>query len=213
MSTLLLRTSVRPQSQKSAVVKGTILAVIALACLSLIEFILPLLGLESLGGWAWCVRSAILGTGFVPYQKISWQKTHPDMLKVDEEKMVLCKKDKEVFSLPWSQIASFTFLDRGSVYGLAFTLKSSKAALRVLQGEQNRDPQALSFLLSSLEELSQDDKKGAKTLPNTPYTPEALPKMILAKSRKKYGVDIFLPYFTERSHMMLQQWYETAGFK
>lgn len=240
MSTLLLRTSVRPQSQKSAVIKGTILAAVALCCLSLIEFILPLLGLESLGGWMWFVRSAILGTGLVPYQKVSWQKHHPDVLKVDEKNVVLCKTDKEVFSLQWSQIESFTFLDHGSIYGLAFTLKSSKAAFRVLQQEKQKDPETLAFLLASLEELTREEltreehsreersreelskeneskqqhskstQKKPNELPRSPYTSCPLPKVILANSRKKYGVDIFLPYFTERSHLMLQQWYKQS---
>lgn len=203
MSTLLLRTSVRKQTQKYAVIKGTILAMIALCSLWIIEIILPLLGLESLGGWAWFLRGALASTGFVPYQKVSWQKNHPDVLKVDEDQIVLCKGEKAVFSIPWDKISHFTFLDRGSVYGLAFTLKSSKVVLEMFKDEEKKDPLTHSFLLSSLEELGKSDNKK----PNSPYTAQLPPKVILQKSRKKYGVDVFLPYFTEHSHLMLKQWY------
>ena len=208
MSKLLLRTSIRQQTKKHAAFIGIILASIALSGLWVVEIILPLLGLESMGGWAWLLRGALVSSGFVPYQKVSWQKNHPDILEIDEEKLGLCKDGKTLFSLNWSQVNSFTFLDRGAIYGIAFTLKNEHSALQMFD-KKGHSPETLSFLLSSLQELSEKppedcDAKSAES----PYKIQAPPKIILEASRKKYGVDIFLPYFTERSYLMLEQWYQ-----
>jgi hypothetical protein len=206
MSKLLLRTSIRTQTKKHAVFLGTILAAVALSCLWVVELILPLLGLESMGGWAWMLRGAFVSSGFVPYQKVSWQKNHPDILEVDEKSLALCKDGNTLFSLNWSQVESFTFLDRGAIYGIAFTLTHEKSALSLFKNKSAQNAETLSYLLSSLQELS-DKPPEAKTS-QSPYNIQAPPKIILEESRKKYGVDIFLPYFTERSYLMLEQWYQ-----
>jgi len=213
MSKLLLRTSIRKQTKKHAAFLGVILAGIALSCLWVIEIILPLLGLESMGGWAWVLRGALVSSGFVPYQKVFWQKNHPDILEIDEDKICLCKDSTILFTLFWNQVESFTFLDRGAVYGIAFTLKNEQAALQMFDKKARNNPETLSYLLANLQELSQNPETASGEMNReSPYVAQPPPKIILEESRKKYGVDIFLPYFTERSYVMLEQWHkQTLG--
>jgi len=168
MSVLLLRTTIRKETKRKALFYGLFLAFISLFGLWLVEFfMLPLVELESLGVWGWIFRACAVGSGFAPYKKIFYQKNYPDILKSTEDTITLSKEDAIVFTLPWGKIKTFTFIDKGTLYGIIFSLKN-----------ESHDPKKL------LQRLSRTTKG------------------------KEEISTIFLPYFSERSYLMLEQWHK-----
>ena len=209
---LLLRTSVRPKMQRQALFRGCVTIGSTILLIWLAELLLPLAGLESLGIWRWLVSGSAIGASYLPYQKLRWQKAHPEILQANENELVLLREDKKIFSLSWEQIDSFHFLDRGSSYGLAFTLKSPQETIRSLINTSEEDKKEINFFNSSLDDFCRQERKEynnqKQPFPISPYKNALLPQFLLQKSKKEYGVDLFLPFFSQHSHLLLQQWYD-----
>lgn len=210
---LLLRTSVRQKTQRQALFKSCLTVGMSIFFIWIAEVAVPLLAtIESLGAWKWLASGGALGMGYLPYKKLRWQKDHPEILQADENELALLREDKKVFSIPWKQIESFCFLDRGSNYGIAFTLKSPQTAIESLIRGVAQNTGEINFFEKSLEVFSKQEIKNAisntKKLPVSPYKSPQLPQFLIQKSKKTHGVDIFLPFFSQHSHLLLQQWYD-----
>ncbi len=157
MPDLYLRTAIKPEIEKRSRKIGRKALFIAASLVVTSEYVLPLLELETLGGWAWLAGSGLAGLGLIPHQRVSSRQKHPYILHSTEDSISLHKDNKCLLNIPWSQIESIQFIDRGKEYGLAFILKSPL-------------------------------------------------KSISKRCRKRYGVDLFLPYFSQASFHMLEKW-------
>ena len=157
MKDLYLRTAIRPEAQKSSLKKSIMTICLAMIIISISELLLPLLEFEPLGIWAWLAGITTASFGVVMHQKLKMQEKNPNLLHGTEKNLSFYQANKKLFSLAWSQIDSFHFIDNGNDYGLAFKLKSP---------------------INSLSK----------------------------KSRKEYGVDLFLPFFSHGSFLLLEKW-------
>ncbi|MBS0656191.1 MAG: hypothetical protein JSR46_10470 [Verrucomicrobia bacterium] len=209
---LMLRTSVRPKMQRQALIRGCLTLGSTVLLLWAVEQLLPIAGfeLESLGIWRWLASGGALGAGYLPYKRLRWQKAHPEILQANEKSLSLLRENEKVFSIDWEQVESFHFIDRKSSYGIAFTLKSPQQALQSILSSHEGTKSELSFLSTTLDDFcKQERKEGAdKPFPVSPYKTANLPQFLLQKSKKRHGVDLFLPFFSEHSHLLLQQWYD-----
>lgn len=159
MSDLYLRTSIRKEVEATTRKKGWKVALAALCFILASELLLPLFEISPLGIWSWLIGTSAAGLGAIPHQKLKNQDKNPDILHGTEETLSYFQANKSLFTLAWSEIESFHFIDTGRDYGLAFNLK-------------------------------------------TPL------KGISEKCREKYGADLFLPYFSQGSYMLLEKWRE-----
>lgn len=123
MSDLYLRTTVRPEVEKKAFKQVCKVCTGAAALIACSEFLLPLLQFEALGIWAWLLGGSCAGLGVMPYQRLKQHKVRPEILQINHNKISLVADSKSRFSLPWNEVDSFNYLDNGTNYGLAFTLK------------------------------------------------------------------------------------------
>lgn len=207
---LLLRTSVRPQIEKKVLVRGCMTIGVSVLLIWAVELILPTIGIESIGMWRWLAGSGALGAGYLPYKKLLQQKKHPEILQANDHEVILLRDKEKVFSISWNEIESFAFLDKGSIYGLAFTLKTPISVIESLLPEQAKDE--FGSFKDNLEQFSQANKKKYSNLytelPLSPYKSSQLPQFLIQKNKKEYGVDIFLPFFSQNSYQLLQQWHD-----
>ncbi len=199
---LLLRTSIRPEMKRHVLFQSCTIAAGSLLVIWFADILLPLAGIESLGIWRWLASGGVLGASYLPYGSLRKQQTYPDLLQVTDHELRLIQNSAIVFRLSWNQIESFSFLDRGSIYGLAFKLQTTaEIPQKMYQSVENEEQ-----LNKSLERLlhSQDDlQQGVPSCPTSPYKhfesvetkqTAPIPAELIQKSRKEYGVDLFLPF-------------------
>ena len=206
MSTLMLRTTKQPIAKTWSLMKGLLFTVSALSAVWVFELVLPLLGVE-LGGLGWLLRGAALGTSWLPFRlgKTTAGK-EPNVLFASDEKITLLHNDKELFMLYWNDIASFSYVDKNSTYGIAFVLKSSQHSAEAL--EKGMPPNELPLLLEGLERIAKKEAAKEPISTTLPAISSHLPPVLVEETQKNYGVDIFLPYFSKPSYQLLKQWHE-----
>lgn len=205
MSTLMLRTTIRPGIKRWLYIKSCLVTIILISSIWVVELALPFLGIES-RGLVWLLRGAALGTGWVPLLKLTKQAIHPNLLHANIETISLYKDDEELFILPWAEIATFSFLDKGSTYGIAITLKSPEAFAEAARSGKTLED--LPLLIDGLESIAKKELLPRSSSLALQDIGAELPEPILKLSRNSYGVDLFLPYFSEPSYQLLKQWRE-----
>jgi hypothetical protein len=205
MSTLMLKATIRPGIKRWLYIKSGLIAATLMSSIWVFELALPWLGVES-GGIGWLLRGAAVGTGWVPLLKLTKQPIQPNLLHANIETISLYRDEEELFTLPWAEVATFSFIDKGSTYGIAITLKSPQAVADVLQS--GKTVEELPLLIDGLETIAKKELAPAISSNALQTTALTLPEPIQKLSKKSYGVDLFLPYFSEPSYQLLKQWRE-----
>ena len=123
MTELLLQTTIRTAHLKRSLIRGSIIAGMGIFVIFATYLTLPPEKLEIVGIWAYLLGCSAIAFGLIPYKRLRQLELYPARLIASQEKLLLTANGKHVLTLPWENIASFSFMDTPQRYGLQFILK------------------------------------------------------------------------------------------
>ena len=131
---LVIRTSISTQLRQRALIKGSLLAVIAVLLWWTKYFVLAQDHVHFLGFLVLFAGAFIIAYGLIPYRYLSRLEIKPNMLEIDSEGIRFFKYNTLLFHIPWSNLHSFSYMEKGSKYGLQITLKEPDKTIKPESG-------------------------------------------------------------------------------